>query len=98
MRSQVGRNDDPLLDAACLLAVREAVGPSVELRADANRSWSRDAAIAFGRAVQTANLAFVEEPVAKPAADLAAFHAATAIPVALDESLDEGASLRPYMP
>lgn len=88
---QVGRNQDPLLDAACLLAVRKAVGPAVELRADANRSWDRAAAIAFGRAATDAHLAFIEEPVTDPLIDLSAFHGATGISVALDESLDCGA-------
>ena len=31
----------------------------------------------------------VEEPVADPMADLAAFHCTTGVPVALDESVDE---------
>ena len=88
--AQVGRHRDPLLDAACLVAIRAAVGPGVTLRADANRAWGRSAAAAFGAAVAPAGLHFVEEPLADPAADLAAFHAATGLPVALDESVDAG--------
>lgn len=90
---QVGRNKDPLQDAACLRAIRAAVGPAVSLRADANRLWGRTAAVAFGVAAEDANLQFIEEPVADPLADLAAFHQATGLPVALDESVDAGEAL-----
>ena len=88
--AQVGRHCDPLLDAACLSTIREAVGPAVRLRADANRAWGRAAAIAFGTAAEAASLEYIEEPVADVRADLAAFHQATGLPVALDESVDAG--------
>ncbi len=88
--AQVGRHCDPLLDAACLEAIREAVGPAVRLRADANGAWGRGAAIAFANAAEAAALEFIEEPVADVRADLAAFHQATGLPVALDESVDAG--------
>ena len=70
--------------------MRAAVGPAVELRCDANRAWDLAAAAAFGLAAAPARLQYVEEPVADPAADLAAFHSATGLPTALDESVDAG--------
>ena len=45
---QVGRRSDPLQDAAVVLAVRQAVGPGVVLRADANRAWSLKQAVEVG--------------------------------------------------
>ena len=52
----MGRQEDPLCDAAVLVAVRQAVGPVVALRADANRKWSLNQAVAFGHAVKAAGL------------------------------------------
>lgn len=87
----MGRHSDPLADAEAVLAVRAAVGPDVELRCDANHAWDLESATAFGIAAAPAQLQFVEEPVADAAMDLAAFHAATGIATALDESVDAGA-------
>jgi len=35
-------------DAARLIAIRDAVGPGIELRADANRRWNLNEALTFG--------------------------------------------------
>lgn len=72
-----------------LLAIREAVGPGVVLRADANRAWSLEHAITFGRHVSAAKLQYVEEPTINPA-DMLHFFMETGVAVAVDESLDEG--------
>ena len=53
---QVARRVDPADDAAVVVAIREAVGPGVTLRADANRLWSLEKAVAFGIDAQAANL------------------------------------------
>lgn len=47
---KVGRREDPKEDARIVAAVREAVGPSIKLRADANRKWDLEQAISFGEA------------------------------------------------
>ena len=52
----MGRRRDPAEDAAVLVAVRAAVGPAVQLRADANRAWPLPAAQAFAEAAQPAAL------------------------------------------
>ena len=52
---QVGRLQ-PLVDAAAVLHIREAVGRGVELRADANQRWSLSEALQFGHAVKAAGL------------------------------------------
>ena len=71
--------------------VRSVIGDGMELRLDANRSWSLEQAVEFGRAVGDTNIEYLEEPLRAPA-HLADFFDATGIPVALDESLLE---LRP---
>lgn len=71
-------------DARLVRAVRDALGPDVQLRLDANRAWSRADALAFARAIGGVALEYVEEPVAD-LADLAAV--AEWMPVALDETL-----------
>ena len=53
---QVARQHDPQQDAAMVLAVRHAVGAGIVLRADANRKWSLNQAVAFGHAVSAATL------------------------------------------
>ena len=71
--------------------VRAVIGDGMGLRLDANRSWSLEQAVEFGRAVGDTNIEYLEEPLRAPA-HLADFFDATGIPVALDESLLE---LRP---
>jgi len=76
-------------DVAVLRAVREAVGPGVALRADANRAWPRALAEEFAAGVAAAGvgLEFLEEPTAEggDGADLGG------LPVALDETVDAAA-------
>lgn len=91
IKIKVGRVKNPLDDAAAVLAVRDIVGSDVLLRVDANRAWSMEEAVAFGGAVQSAGLQYIEEPLKDPTADtIAQFYSETGIPVALDESIDEG--------
>ena len=73
-------------DAERVAAVRDAVGPEVELRADANGAWSRDEARAALDELAAVDLAYVEQPL--PEDDLAG-HAALRgeVAIALDESL-----------
>ena len=53
---QVARLADPLKDAERVLAVRQAVGPRIRLRADANQAWTLAQACAFGRSAAPAQL------------------------------------------
>lgn len=50
LKVKVGRRADPAEDAAAVLAIRQAVGPGVVLRADANRRWSLEQAVQVRRA------------------------------------------------
>ena len=78
-------------DVEMTRVVRAVIGDDVGLRLDANRNWSLEQAVEFGRAVGDTNIEYLEEPLRDPA-HLADFFDATGMPVALDESLLE---LRP---
>lgn len=67
-------------------AVRDAVGPSIEIRVDANQGYSVDQAIKFCETMQTLGVALVEQPV--KAEDLVGLRTVTEtveIPVMADE-------------
>lgn len=83
-------------DAATVQAVRQAVGPDVALRLDANRAWSLDDAFRFAEGIASAAVAFVEEPLADPDA-LELLTRRTGLPVALDETLQApGGAVAPW--
>ena len=73
-------------DVGLTRAVRDAIGDGVALRLDANRSWSLEQALAFGREMGDAGIEYLEEPLREPLR-LEELFDATGIPVALDESL-----------
>lgn len=65
VKVKVGDPDDPLLDARRLAAVREAVGPGVAIKVDANQGWrTPGVAIAAIRAAAASRPLYVEQPVA----------------------------------
>ncbi len=81
---------DAATDVARVVAVREAVGPDVRIRVDANQGWTARQAVAVIRRLEDdgADLEFVEQPV--PAYDLDALARVTAAvdtPVMADESV-----------
>jgi len=78
-------------DADRLGAVRQAVGPGVRLRADANGAWTEAEARVRLQALAPVGLEYVEQPV--PAADVAGLRRLRRLlPVAADEALGlEGA-------
>jgi L-alanine-DL-glutamate epimerase-like enolase superfamily enzyme len=72
--------------------VREAVGPDIKLIADANQGWDAATAIRFGRAVEDADLHWLEEPV--PYYNLVA---SAAVAAALDTPLATGETEYTYL-
>lgn len=82
--------DSMAADIARLEAVRDAVGPSGSVRADANGSWDLDTAVAAVPQLDRAagGLEFIEQPCGS-LAELAALRPRLAIPVAVDESIRE---------
>ena len=74
-------------DAASIAAIREAVGPDVRIRIDANQGWSVPTAIKAIRAMEPYGLEYVEQPVTDRDFDgMAQVARAVATPVAADES------------
>ena len=84
MKVRIGKSR-PEEDAERVAAVREAVGPGIDLMVDANQGLTVSHAIRLGRMLEELNLVWFEEPV--PAYDLAG-HAAIA--AALDTPIASG--------
>ncbi len=73
-------------DRDLVARVRDAVGPSVGIRVDANAAWDVDTAIEVGRSLVALDVELFEQPVAN-LDDLALVRRACSIPVAADESI-----------
>jgi L-alanine-DL-glutamate epimerase-like enolase superfamily enzyme len=85
-------------DVARLRAVRDAVGDGFELMVDANQGFTRDEARRRAAAFEPLGLAWLEEPL--PAEDVdghVELARATAIPIAVGESLYHPAQFREYL-
>jgi muconate cycloisomerase len=67
--------------------IREAVGPDVALRVDANQGWDRPTALAAIRALEPHGLDFVEQPVPRWDLDgMAEIARRVSVPIMADES------------
>ncbi|HXQ87192.1 MAG TPA: enolase C-terminal domain-like protein, partial [Gaiella sp.] len=70
-----------------IAAIRDAVGPDVKLRIDANMIWSVPAAIKWIRGLEQFDLQYVEQPVPDfDVAGLAQVRRSVAVPIAADEA------------
>ncbi|HEV8586469.1 MAG TPA: enolase C-terminal domain-like protein [Methylomirabilota bacterium] len=84
VKIKVGFDDD----VARVTAVREALGPEVSLRLDANGAWTLERAVDVLNALAPLGIASVEQPLPRgPVEDLARLRSATPVPVMVDESL-----------
>lgn len=86
MKIRLG-SDKPADDVARVAAVREAIGPDIELLSDVNQGLTPKAAIKLGRMLEPYELGWLEEPV--PAYDLdghAQVRAALDTPIASGET------------
>lgn len=82
-------------DVALLRTVREAIGPAIRLRVDANQAWSEQEAIEALRALAPFDLEYAEQPVAAGAVGaLARVRAECGVPIAADEALTDLRSAR----
>ena len=78
---------DEEMDLACVRAMREAVGPEIKIRVDANQSWSAGEAVRIIRRFAEYDLEFVDQPVLMYNVDeLARVRAASVVPIAAHES------------
>ena len=94
IKVKVGAGGD---DRDALVGVREAVGPDVVLRVDANQAWDVDEAVGIIRYWEAAGvgLELVEQPVrARDLDGLAAVTAQVGTPVLADESVRTSDDLR----
>jgi L-alanine-DL-glutamate epimerase-like enolase superfamily enzyme len=82
IKLKVGFDDD----VARVAAVREALGPDVSLRLDANGGWTFAHAVEVLTAVAPLDIAAAEQPLPR-GGDLAALRSAVPVPLMADESL-----------
>jgi L-alanine-DL-glutamate epimerase-like enolase superfamily enzyme len=85
-------------DIARLAAVRDAIGPAMEIMTDANQAFTVDEAIRRARHYEPLDIAWFEEPL--PADDLgghARLARSTAVPIAVGESLYSPLHFREYL-
>jgi L-alanine-DL-glutamate epimerase-like enolase superfamily enzyme len=61
LKVKVGK--DPQKDAACIRAIREAVGYGISIRIDANQGWSYEQATEACRLMAPYQIAFCEQPM-----------------------------------
>ena len=82
----------PSKDLERVRAVRDAVGPSVRLRVDANQAWSLKEAIMVSRELAELGVEVIEQPLpARALRDLTVLRAESPIPIVLDESVHDAA-------
>ena len=82
-------------DVARVRAVREAVGPAVRLRVDANQAWSEGQAIQALAALRPFDIEYCEQPVAAEDIEaLARVRAAAGVRIAADEAVRDLATAR----
>ena len=85
---------DIYADRDRIAAIREAVGPEMKLRVDANAGYTVEESIALGKLLEPFNLQLFEQPVAAEDLDgMAKVRQAIGIPVMADESIIDHASL-----
>jgi L-alanine-DL-glutamate epimerase-like enolase superfamily enzyme len=97
VKIKVGK-PDPMEDVARLSAVREAIGPNIDLMIDANQSFTYAEAKRRARLFEHLNLFWFEEPM--PAEDMSGhvqLAQSTSIPVAAGESIYALSHFREYL-
>ncbi|WP_149401551.1 o-succinylbenzoate synthase [Dictyobacter arantiisoli] len=93
VKLKVGRDTQLALEVA--RSIREALGPAIHLRLDANEAWNFEQARAFLRACEPLKIQYVEQPLPRDdLAGMALLRKCTTIPLAADEVLSDLASAR----
>jgi len=86
IKLKVGRAG--LEDVAHVKAVRERVGPDVEIKIDSNQGWDYPTAVANIQAMKSLNLQYSEQPLAAWDMDnLSRLRAKVSLPICADESV-----------
>ena len=82
---KVGR--DATEDLTNVRAVREAIGPGMKLRIDANEAWAPGVAVAMGARLEVFDIDFLEQPTpARDLVGLASVRQRTSIPIAANQA------------
>ncbi len=88
VKLKVGIAESVAVEIDRIRAVREAIGPGILLRLDANAAWLPDQSILILNAVAPLDIELVEQPVAADDLDgLARVRRAVPMPIAADEAL-----------
>ena len=93
IKLKMGRDSEA--EVARVSMIRSAIGPSIDLRLDANEGWTRAQAEYILTCCADFNIQYVEQPLARD--DMEGMHAlrqAVSIPIAADEVLSDLASAR----
>jgi len=97
IKVKVGRSAEIMEEVRLLREIQDRLAPFQQLRLDANRAWTFTTAVRFAEAVRAQDLSieYIEEPTRNPR-DLEAWHRATGLPYALDETLREPIDLEEF--
>jgi o-succinylbenzoate synthase len=88
IKLKVGTAGSPEREVRRIGAVREAIGPQVHLRIDANEAWSFDEALALLTRVADLGIQYCEQPLHRADIEgLRALRLSSPIPIAADESV-----------
>jgi len=88
LKLRLGQAEQPEGEVSRVQAVREAVGPDVQIMVDATESWNAAQAMASGRALQEAGIVWLEDPVShQNLAGLAQLAQTLDVPIAAGEHL-----------
>jgi len=80
--------DEPTVDVERVAAVRQAVGPNIVLKVDANQGYDLETAVRVGRALTQYGVAVMEQPLPRAAlSEMAKLRRKISIPIMVDESL-----------
>jgi L-alanine-DL-glutamate epimerase-like enolase superfamily enzyme len=89
---------DPRRDVERVQAVREALGPDVDLMIDVNQRWDRTTAIAWAPRFEEFGITWLEEPIDPDDVDgHARLVQATSIPIALGEHVYSRVAFRDFI-
>lgn len=81
-------------DLEMVRGIRDAVGDRLQLRIDPNRAYTPQEAVVLARELEPYNLEYLEQPIpAEPLEDATWLRQQTSVPIALNESVTDAASV-----
>lgn len=86
LKIKVGK--DPEEDIQRIIKIRQAIGPDVAMRLDANAGWDYEAAVMVTTSVESLNIQFCEQPMARRLDEkMPSLRRLSNIPIMADESV-----------